>query len=129
MKRLAIFLVIVLLLTGCANREKAPVDRVVTGVQVLFRQNNETIERTYTKNTSIQSILTYLRFLKPFGPVLPKGESDTSCQFTLHYSHGLDTVYIQRGNDYLQKDGGDWQTITTSYGSLLYPLLLLLPSD
>lgn len=128
MKKFAIFLVACLLLTGCF-REKEPLDRVVTGVQVQFQQSSDTIERTYTKNSSIQSILTYLRFLKPFGPVLPKGEPATTCQFTLHYSHGQDTVYLQHGNDYLQKDGGDWQTIRASYGSLLYPMLLLLPSD
>lgn len=128
MKKFAIFLAACLLLTGCA-RKKEPLDRVVTGVQVQFQQQSDTIERTYTKNTSIQSILTYLRFLKPFGPVLPKGEPETTCRFTLHYSHGQDTVYLQRGNHYLQKDGGDWQTITTAYGSLLYPMLLLLPSD
>lgn len=128
MKRMGIFLAVCLLLTGCSGR-KEPIDRVVTGVQVQFQQQNDTIQRTYTKNTSIQSILTYLRFLKPFGPVLPQGQSATRCQFILHYSHGPDSVYLQQGNEYLQKNGGEWQTIRSSYGSLLYPLLLLLPSD
>lgn len=129
MKKIVIVMVFCVLLGGCSAGRHEPPYRVVTSIQVKYQQYNDTLLRTYTKSASIQSILTYLRFLKPFGPVLPQGEQTANCQFTLQYSHGPDSVYLQRGNEYLQRDGGDWQTINTSYGSLLYPLLLLLPSD
>lgn len=128
MKRLAFILIFIILLGGCAAR-KEPVYRVVTGVEVQYRQQGATIARTYHKSASMQSILTYLRILKPYGPVMPEGSDDTTCQITLHYSHGPDSVYIQQGQRYLQKDGGDWQTVDSDRASLLYPLLLLLPSD
>ncbi len=126
MKRLAIFLILAILLGGCGRKET--VYRVVTGVEVEYRQQTDTIRRTYHKPGSMQSILTYLRILQPYGPVNPDGEQDSSCQIILHYSTGPDSVYLQQGQ-YLQKDGGDWEAVDTSRASLLYPLLLLLPSD
>lgn len=127
MKRLSIAILCVFLLTGCAARRQS-VYRVVTGVEVEYYQQDNTIHRTYHRPGSMQSILTYLRILQPFGPVNPEGDHDSACKITLHYSHGPDSVYIQQGQ-YLQKDGGDWEQVDTTRASLLYPLLLLLPSD
>lgn len=128
MKKILFLLLAMLLLTGCAVRRQNSVYRVVTGVEVEYRQQDNIIYRTYRKPGSMQSILTYLRILQPYGPVNPEEKSDSACQITLHYSHGEDSVYIQQGQ-YLQKDGGDWEQVDTSRASLLYPLLLLLPSD
>ena len=128
MKRIGIFILLALLLVGC-KKQAEPVHRVVTGVQVDYYRNGETISRTYTKASSVQSVLTYLRILRPFGPTIPEGEFDSTCRITLRYSHGQDTVYLQQGNRYLSRDGGDWESIDNSRGSLIYPLLLLLPSD
>lgn len=129
MKRLIILMLLVFLLGGCATKQDVPTYRVVTGVDVEYRQADNTIVRSYRQSASMESILTYLRILNAFGPVNPEGSYDTGCRITLHYSHGPDTVYIQQGGRYLQKDGGDWQTVDTTRASLLYPLLLLLPSD
>ena len=128
MKRICILLILAVLLTGC-KKQPEPIVRVVTGVQVEYNRNGETLSRTYTKPSSVQSVLTYLRILRPFGPTVPKGEFDTTCRITLQYSHGPDSVYLQQGDRYLRKDAGDWQTIDNSRATLLYPLLLLLPSD
>ena len=129
MKRISIILLSALLLCGCRQKESAPVYRVVTGVQVQYRQGADTIHRTYTKPASIQSVLTYLRILRPFGPVTPQEDFDSACQITLQYSQGPNSVYLQQGREYLQKDGGDWENIDSVRAGLLYPLLLLLPSD
>ena len=129
MKRFGIIFLCVILLTGCSINQKDPVYRVVTGVDVEYRQADNTILRSYHKPASMESILTYLRILKPHGPVNPQGNYDSGCKITLHFSHGQDTVYIQQGSQYIQKDGGDWETVDSSRASLLYPLLLLLPSD
>lgn len=129
MKRIAFLLILALTLGGCKQAEEPPVYRVVTGVQVHWERQGDTIDRTYTRSSSIQSILTYLRILKPYGPVNPEGTADSTCRITLQYSQGPDSVYLQQGQRYLQKNGGEWETIDASRASLLYPLLLLLPSD
>lgn len=129
MKRLGIVFLCIFLLTGCKTAEKDAVYRVVTGVDVEYRQAGNLLVRSYHKPASMESILTYLRILNPYGPVNPEGSFDTDCKIVLHYSHGPDTVYLQQGSRYLQRDGGDWETVDSSRASLLYPLLLLLPSD
>ena len=128
MKRIGIILILAVLLVGC-KKQVEPTIRVVTGVQVAYERNGETIHRRYYKPASIQSILTYLRILRPFGPIVPEGEFDSSCKIILQYSHGPDSVYLQQGDQYLRRDEGDWQSIDKSQATLLYPLLLLLPSD
>lgn len=129
MKRIVILLLVLLTFSGCENRGETPVYRVVTGVQVDYTRQGDTIHREYTKPASMQSILTYLRILKPYGPVYPDENRDIMCKIVLHYSQGPDSVYIQQGQRFLQKDGGSWENIDPSRASLLYPMLLLLPSD
>lgn len=129
MKRIGILLLLFVILTGCARAEELPACRVVTGVQVEFQQNGKLLHRSYTKTESVQAVLNYLRILKPFGPVIPETNAENGCRITLHFSHGPDSVYLQQGNAYLCCDGGDWETIDQSRATLLYPLLLLLPSD
>lgn len=128
MKRIALLLILGLLLGGCAGKTR-PVHRVVTGVQVEYTRNGETLHRIYTKPSSIQSVLTYLRILRPFGPVIPEGAHDSNCKITLQYSQGPNSVFLQQGDNYLQRDDGNWESIDSSHATLLYPLLLLLPSD
>lgn len=128
MKRIAVFLIFAILCSGCTAR-KPPDLRVVTGVQVQYEQPGRTLTRSYTKPASIQYILNYLRILRPFGPVNPEPSQEVSCRFTLQYSQGPDSVYLQQGNRYLRRDDGNWGIIDSARAALLFPLLLLLPSD
>ena len=126
MKRLAYILIFAVLLSGCSRN---PVSRVVTGIQVDYEQPGSSIHRTYTQSSSIEHVLTYIRLLKPFGPVIPEENQDFTCRITLQYSHGPDSTYLQQGPNYLQRDNGEWKSIDNTNGQLIYPLLLLLPSD
>ena len=129
MKRTVLLLILCGLLWGCEKKEDSPVHRVVTGVEVEYRQGDKVLNRSYTKMESVQSVLNYLRILKPFGPVIPTEKSIDGCRITVHFSHGPDTVYLQQGNSYLCCNGGDWESIDSNRATLLYPMLLLLPSD
>lgn len=129
MKKMVFLLIFVAFLWGCGAKANAPTFRVVTGVEVRYEREDGTLIRTYEKPASIQSILTFLRILQPFGPVNPDAPQDSTCRITLHHSAGEDTVYLLQGQRYLQKDNGDWENVNVSRASLLYPLLLLLPSD
>lgn len=129
MKRIAVLLIFPLLLCGCAFKRNQITHRVVTGVQVEYTRNGETLHRNYTKPGSIHSILTYLRILRPFGPVIPEGDHESNCRITLQYSQGPSSVFLQQGDRYLQRDNGTWESINSSRATLLYPMLLLLPSD
>lgn len=125
MKHIAFILIFTLLLGGCTAQE-APVCRVVTGAQIQY---GDTLSRTYTEDESLQSVLNYLRLLHPHGPVIPTEESQLSCTITLQYSHGPDSIIVLRDFHYFQQDGGYWKVVDSSHARLLYPMLLLLPSD
>ena len=129
MKKLVFVLAICVLLGGCKKEEKTTQYRVVTGVQVAYYQGEKVLQRSYHKTENVQFMLNYLRILKPFGPVIPEEETVDTCQITLEYSNGPDSVYLQRGNSYICRDGGTWESIDRTRGTLLYPMLLLLPSD
>ena len=127
MKRIAVIICICCLLGGCQKQETAY--RVVTAVEVNYRQGENTLHRIYTRDENITVVLNYLRMLQPYGPVNPEETDDLSCEIILKYSHGTDTVYTQLGYDYLRKDNERWAKIDNTRATLLYPLLLLMPSD
>lgn len=128
MKKTVILLIICVILCGC-KKEKAPEHRVVTGIQVEYHQGENVLHRSYKKTENVQFMLNYLRILNPFGPVIPEGRQADNCRITLQYSHGPDSVYLQQGSAYLCRNGGPWESIDSARASLLYPMLLLLPSD
>ena len=129
MKRVVILLCFCVFLCGCKKTEEDPVHRVVTGVEVEYQRGDRILRRRYTQTENVQSMLNYLRILKPFGPVIPEEGTGEGCRITVHFSHGPDTVYLQQGNAYLCCNDGDWEQIDSNRATLLYPMLLLLPSD
>ncbi len=129
MKKAVWLLILCVLFCGCKKKETPPDHRVVTGVQVEYHQGEKVLLRNYQKTENVQFVLNYLRILKPFGPVIPEGEQTDNCRITLQYSYGPDSIYLQQGNSYLCRNGGVWESIDRTRASLLYPMLLLLPSD
>ena len=127
MKRIALIFCICCLLGGCGKQE-VPY-RVVTRAEVNYQQGENTLVRVYTDSENITALLNYLRLLRPYGPVNPGETEDITCRITLRYSQGPDTVYTQLGYDYLQKNNEHWTKIDNTRAGLLYPLLLLTPSD
>lgn len=129
MKRWIVCLLLAFLLTGC-HREQPSVCRVVTRAQVLCHSGSNALYRSYSSQQDIGSLLTYLRMLDVdnLGGELPE-DSEFSCKIILEDNLGGQTVYRQAGYGYLSKDNGPWKQIGSTQGSLLYPLLLLLPGD
>ena len=129
MKRVIFLLIACVFLWGCEKEEEAPIHRVVTGVAVEYHRGNKILRRHYTKTENVQSILNYLRILEPFGPVIPEEGDADSCRSTVEFSSGPDTVYEQRGSSYICCNDGDWEQIDSNRATLLFPMLLLMPSD
>ena len=129
MKKTVVFLVFCLIFCGCKKKETPPEHRVVTGIQVEYYRGENVLYRSYQKTENVQFMLNYLRILNPFGPVIPEGKQTDNCRITLQYSYGPDSIYLQQGNAYLCRNGGPWESINSARASLLYPMLLLLPSD
>ena len=122
MKKCILLFMIAFLCSGC-TQEPPPAYRVVTETDVLYIQDGNELHRSYTGTENIQHLLNYIRLLNPREPGLPE------VSITLRYSYGPDRNYYLAGNRYLRCDDGLWLPVDTAQAQLLYPTLLLLPSD
>ncbi len=130
MKRRIVWLLLpVLLLAGCQKKEPATT-RVITRVQVFCHSGRDAIYRQYTNQREMQALLNYLRLLN-VGDGSDEAEEDEklSYKIVLEDNLGSRTIYRQRGSRQLSRNNGPWQSVDGSKGSLLYPLLLLMPGD
>ena len=125
MKRLAVFLLLPLLLGGCAKKEtpQGPLCRVVTEIRVVATIDGQTYLKTYTAPEQMHSALNYLRLLQKGkrADIDPDSFRSDSYEITVFYSDGQRTRYHQLHTDYLKIDDGHWQTIEGAKMELLFP--------
>lgn len=123
-------LALCLLLTGC-NKPPTPKSKLVTGMRVEMRQEQETLCRKYTDPQKIEAVLSYLRALQ---------EQDHSCstperyagpryRIELYYSDGSTGYVFQHANRFLSRDFHPWQEVNSKYAAFLLPLIKSMPND
>jgi len=127
-KKCILLFMLAFLCSGC-TQESPPAYRVVTGIEVVYVQNGNELHRSYTSTESIQHLLNYLRLLNPREPGLSEIPTPPNCHISLQYSYGPDCNYYLSDNQYLCRDDGLWLPVNPAQAQLLYPTLLLLPSD
>ncbi len=126
---LCIFL---LLLSGCRRDEAPqPTCRVVTGVDISFRYEDMRLQRHYTDNKKVESVLLYLRLLKPLGKAYHAQElpEEDLYEITVHLSDGSDRIYRQKAHRYFSRPERPWEQIDPGQASQLYQLMRHYPSD
>ena len=125
MKKLTVFLLLPVLLCGCARKEAptGPMCRVVTQIKVAATVDGQTNSKTYTDPEGMQSVLNYLRLMKKSKQtdIDPDSFRADSYEITLYYSDGQYNTYRQLHDGFLQIDGGSWQEIETKKMELLFP--------
>lgn len=123
------------ILCGCSSQpipmDTASPPRFVTQVNVICKSDPNGLCRQYTQPKKVESMLLYLRLLRPVGnadsdPELLNGDI---YKITVHLSDGTEHVYYQQSDRYLSKDLQPWQQIAQRYGDNLEPLLQNMPSD
>lgn len=135
-KRYGLYLLLLLvptLLSGSGFRalEAASAPGLVTQVDVVCRREYSTLTRHYTQPRKIEPILNYLRLLTYHGrpDTDPERMAGNAYEITLHYASGRKSIYRQRAEQFLSKDGEPWERIRPEQASLLFPLLQNTPSD
>ncbi len=135
-KVIKIFLVIYFfatIMSGCGTVDSSaiPICRVVTQVDISCRQENMFLQRHYTDSKKMESVLLYLRLLKPLGK--PNTDPDSIARetynITIHFSDGQKRVYRQKAHRYLSIDNHPWRAIDPEQASELYALMGYYPSD
>lgn len=122
-----------IIVSGCSanDAKQKPLCRVVTQVDISCQQEDVLIQRHYTDNQKMESVLLYLRLLKPLG----KPETDPETvdadvyEVTVCLSDGQKRIYRQKGHRYLAKGISPWQAIDPEQAAGLYALMRQFPSD
>lgn len=120
------------LLSGCIRTgNPEPTTAYVTQIRVVGNYRGRMIQRDYTQNEKMETVLHYLRTLDPQGYVHwdPKRLPGSVFRITLTLSNGKERHYLQRADRYLTRNGSSWKNIDRFQARDLYALLLLTPSD
>ena len=127
----ALFILFLIILSGCKAKPPEPSVAVVTGVEIEYIHNGQPLRRYYTTPDKMDTVLFYLYSLSPYGnPETDPEELDMdSCRITLTLSDGKKRIYRQRGDCFLSVDCHRWKKIDPKKGEQLLPILQAISSD
>lgn len=134
MKRKWKFLLCFVLLLGMLPAAKwgtsTPL-QVVTNVELICREDEETICRRYTKPHKVQQVLNYLRLQKDLGKaeIDPERVRGTALQIDVCLSDGTRQVYYQRAGQYLSRQYHTWQKIDPKRAEAFTQSVRVTPGD
>ena len=137
MKRIFCFVLVffscLFLCVGCRKAEPAQniSHGLVAGVQVRCHFGQHTLIRHYRQPQKVDAFLTYLRQLRPMGPVTPPEESfkKASYEIVVILENGQRRLHRQCAEQYAAKNQSFWGIIDPEIGRQLPLLIFLIPGD
>ena len=121
-----------ILLCGCSRLQMpSQQPRIVTGVTVIYENEQIHFFRRYTSDDKIQNILSYLRLIEPKGTAQTNPETLPGGLYTitLLYADGSQQIYYQKNNSYLRENNGKWKMINEKKAEWLGQLIEQTESD
>ena len=119
--------------SGCSHQPAKPEDsyRVVTNVQILYRNGPTEAQMSFSEEKNVQAILEYLRQISPYGTPAEDPNSVDGSHFyiTLIHSDGSTNTYHQLADRMMQLDGGPWRRIDVNRAGKLEILLKQMAED
>ena len=130
-KLFTMFCFSVIIMSGCVKKNAPPPCKVVTQVDISCRQENLLLQRHYTDPEKMESVLLYLRLLKPMGQPeqMPPPQLGDLYHITVSLSDGSKRNYLQMAHRYFSRDSRPWELIDPKQAAGLYFLMQKLPSD
>lgn len=124
--------VMLLAMGGCRRRQDTTVQRnVVTEITITCQTDTELIERRYTSQDKMRSVLLYIRSVNsPFSAPDEPGEgAGEQVSITTVSADKTVKTYRQHGQRYFREGEGNWKIIDPEKGANLWLIIKLLPSD
>ena len=116
-------------LSGC-GRKSTSAYRAVTAVDISFRYEDMLLQRHYTQNDKMESVLLYLRLLKPLQKVaVPDDDMQDVYNITVRFSDGTARHYQQKAHRFVCRRENVWERIDPAQAAQLYALMRHYPSD
>ena len=127
-KKIIVFLLTAVLLTGCHQRQAAEAFPVVTSVTVVREGRSQPVQ--YTDEAEMRPILNALRLLgHRFKPQTdPEALNAPVWSITLRRSDGSSQLYRVKGDLYIQEGRGPWRQTDPDRLTALTALLRAHPS-
>ncbi len=132
MKKCALILILItVLLFGCRRPDTTVQRNVVTEIRITCQTATELIERRYTSQDKMRSVLLYIRSVSsPFSAPEEPGEEDGERVTITTISADRTTKnYSQQGMSFFREGEGNWKIIDPEKGANLWLIIKLLPSD
>lgn len=117
-------------LSGCGKKTVSAY-RAVTAVDISFRYEDMLLTRHYTQSDKMESVLLYLRLLKPLQKdvVAPDPDSQDVYDITVRFSDGTSRHYQQKAHRFVCRRENVWEQIDPAQAAQLYALMRHYPSD
>ncbi len=122
MKKVAlIVLLIAVLLWGCRRQDTTVQSNVVTQITITCQTNEELIERRYTSQEKMRSVLLYIRSVNsPFSaPEAPTEEAGEYVSITTVRADKSIKTYSQQGFGFFREGEENWKIIDPEKGANL----------
>lgn len=112
-----------IMLSAYAPPEAVPPDYLITEITVACAED-ATPSRQFTDTQSIKIILQYLRGIELYEKADTDSMDKNAPVYTLTLTHatGRQTVYRQKGTEYLSKGDSTWYHIDPARGAMLLTL-------
>lgn len=136
MKKIALLLTLLLLLSGCGNgtphTDGTGPGRMVRRIEVAIHPEDPDFARTYVTQENMNELLALLRSMQT--DVEPEREPDVSdgqnlYTATVTFANGQQSVYYLLGHTYLRLGEEDWCVIDTELSRQFSEFIRSHPSD
>lgn len=121
------------LLAGCCQlgEEKTVAYRVVEQVNVTYDNGMIQTQRKFYKEENIHQILSYLRYIDPYGRPRedPEQVAGRDYYITVFYSDGSEQKYHQRDDRFFRVGDGPWKRIDSQKALYLSGILGMMITD
>ena len=120
------------ILSGCTRNHAVNSHCLIaTKIDIVAQHEKALIHRHYTDPEKMESVLLYLRLLKPIGkPQISSDEiTDDIFLITVHLSNGEKRYYRQAEHRYFTENDFPWFTVDPGQAAKLYTLMRHYPSD
>ena len=132
MKKCALIFALTMILLCACHRQDTTVQRnVVTEITISCHTGTQLIERHYTSQDKMRSVLLYIRSVdSPFSAQEEPGEGEGErVSITTVSADRTIKTYNQHGLRFFREGEGKWKLIDPEKGANLWLLIKLLPSD
>lgn len=133
MKRwLTLTCLLMLLLSGCWRGQETSVkEKLVTQITITCNTDDGQIQRYYTSQDKMRSVLLYIRSVKTPFDAQQQPQEGEGVQVKIVTVTADQTVktYWQQGLHYFREGEENWRAIDPEKGANLWMIIKLLPSD